>query len=293
MDRREADDIVALPKGRGVADLKPKVGDLKVLSTSKTSINLQARVNFTNPTDYSADVPFFNLHILNNGSIIGDATARNVAVIPGNNTNIVVEATWDPTGFGGEKAAEIGRELLSQYISGFNTTLTFQAHEGSIPNQPNLGKALSKFEIEIPTPRLSTPSAGGGDDDDGDDDDKPHFLDDATFHLISSTATFTLLSPLKYSTIYIEQINATAFYNHTEPVGHIDYDLPFKVPPGSSQSPKLPVDWSFGSVGYEAVKKALGGTLKLDAKGTVGIRLGQWTETVWYVGSGIGASVTI
>jgi len=128
----------------------------------------------------------------------------------------------------------------------------------------------------------------------GDDDDKhdrPHFIDDATFHLLSSTAQFTLISPLQYSTIYIEDINATAFYNHTEPVGHIDYDLPFKVPPGYSISPKLPVDWSFDSVGYEALKNALGGTLKLDAIGTVGIRLGQWSETVWYMGSGIGASV--
>ena len=202
-----------------------------------------------------------------------------------------MEATWDPTTFGGKKAANIGRELLSQYISGFNTTLTFQTHENSIPHQPRLGKALSKFKIELPAPRLSTPSTGDGSGDGG--DHKPHFIDDATFHLLSSTAQFTLLSPLQYTSIYIEKINAHAFYNHTEPVGHIDYDYPFKVPPGSSQTPKLPVDWSIGSVGYEALRNALGGTLKLDAKGTVGIRLGQWSETVWYVGSGIGAVVRL
>jgi hypothetical protein len=76
-------------------------------------------------------------------------------------------------------------------------------------------------------------------------------------------------------------------------VGHIDYDFPFKVPPGMSQSPKLPVDWSMDSIGYEKVQKALGGELKLDASGTVVVRLGQWIETVWYVGSGIGASVRL
>jgi hypothetical protein len=216
-----------------------------------------------------------------------------VFVTTGNNSNVIVEATWDPTRFGGDKAAEIGRELLSQYISGFNTTLTFQTHEGTIPHQPTLGRALSKFDMEIPTPRLSTPTPGGDGDGDGEDYHKPHFIDDATFHLLSSTAQFTLISPLQYTSIYIETINATAFYNHTEPVGKIDYDLPFKVPPGSSQTPKLPVDWSFDSVGYEALKNALGGTLELDAKGTVGVRLGQWSETVWYVGSSIGAIVRL
>jgi len=250
-------------------------------------LDFEARVNFTNPTIYTARVPFINIHVLNNGSILGYATARNINVVRGNNSNILVQATWDPTKLGDKKAQKIARDLLSQYISGYNTTLTFQTHQNSIPYQPKIGEALSRFPIEIPTPRLSTP----GDGKEANDGDNPKFLDDATFHLFSSTADFTLHSPLQHSTIYIENINATALYNHTEPIGKIDYDLPFKVPPGASKSPKLPVDWSLDSVGYEEIRKALGGTLKLDAKGNVKVRLGHWTETVWYVGSGIGASV--
>lgn len=269
----------------------PQVGNLKILNTGETSLELQALVNFTNPSEYTAEVGYFNIHILNNGSVIGDATIENISVTTGNNTNILVQATWDPTSFGGQKGATIGSELLSQYISGFNTTLTFQTHEGSFLHQPKLGKALSNFSIEIPTPRLSTPSSDGDRGGSGGEEGKPHFIDDATFHILSSTAQFTLLSPLQYSTLYIEHINATAFYNHTEPVGYINYDYPFKVPPGASQSPKLPVQWSLDSVGYDAVKNALGGTLQLDAKGTVGIRLGLWTEKVWYTGRGIGANI--
>lgn len=227
---------------------------------------------------------------MNNGSVIGDATLRHTNVSKGNNTNILVEATWDPARFGGEKGHKIGRELISQYVSGFNTTLTFETHEGSIPYQPKLGRALSKFAVTMPTPRLSTPGTGNDKDS---DNGKPHFIDDATFHLFSSTAQFTLLSPLQHSTIYIESIDAQAIYNHTEPVGKIVYDYPFAVPPGASESPKLPVDWSLESVGYDAVERALGGSLKLDAKGTIGIRLGQWTETIWYFGSGIGARIRL
>ena len=112
-------------------------------------------------------------------------------------------------------------------------------------------------------------------------------------HLFTSTATFTLLSPLSHNTIYITHINATALYNHTEPVGKIDHDLPFAVPPGATTSPRLPVEWSIGSVGYAAVRDALGGTLKLDAKATVSVRVGAWEEKVWYEGHGIGAHVKV
>ncbi|KAF5869330.1 putative pre-rrna processing protein [Botrytis fragariae] len=276
--------------GGDLHQLNLKVGDLKIFNTGRTSINLQAKINFTNPTEYTARIPYVNIHILNNGSIIGDATVRDISVSRGNNTNVLVEATWDPMTFGGEKGRKIGRELISQYVSGFNTTLTFETHEGSIPYQPKLGKALGKFAVTMPTPRLSTPGTGK---DKGPDDGKPHFIDDATFHLFSSTAQFTLLSPLRHSTIYIESIDAEAFYNHTETVGKIVYDYPFAVPPGASESPKLPVDWSFDGVGYDAVERALGGTLKLDAKGTIGLRLGQWTETIWYLGTGIGAHVRL
>jgi len=112
-------------------------------------------------------------------------------------------------------------------------------------------------------------------------------------HLFTSTATFTLLSPLPHTTLYITHVNATAYYNHTESVGTILYDFPFAVPPGATQSPRLPVDWSLGSVGYEAVRSALGGFLKLDAKATVGVRVGRWSERVWYQGAGIGAKVRL
>jgi hypothetical protein len=111
-------------------------------------------------------------------------------------------------------------------------------------------------------------------------------------HLWSSSAEFLLQSPLAQTTIYINSINATAFYKKDE-VGKILYDLPFAVPPGESVTPLLPVDWSLGSVGYDAVRKALGGTLHLHAEATLGVMIGNWRESIWYKGSGIGAKVRL
>ncbi len=74
-------------------------------------------------------------------------------------------------------------------------------------------------------------------------------------------------------------------------MGAILYELPFEVPPGASESPRLPVDWDLGSVGYEAVKEAVGGRLKLDARAEVEVRVGAWGERVWFLGRGVGAGV--
>ena len=102
-------------------------------------------------------------------------------------------------------------------------------------------------------------------------------------HLLTSTASFTLHSPLKQSTLFITDIDATAFYKGDD-VGQILYNEEIEVPPGSSDTPRLPVDWSLGSVGYDAIKNALGGQLKLSANADVGLRIGEYRTSVWYKG---------
>jgi hypothetical protein len=248
-------------------------------------MTLEAHVNITNPTEYTATVPSVSIHVMCNGSLIGEAKASNLNITAGNNTDLVVRAVWEPAA-GGKKASKIGRDLLSQYLSGYNTTVSLKTHALTFPSAPILGEALSKLNFSINTPRLHLPSP---DPDTG--DDEMHFIRDATLHFFSSTATFTLISPLQETTLFIEHINATAFYNHTEPVGVIVNDLPFAVSPGPSTSPNLPVEWSIGSGGLEKLKKAVGGELKLDAFAEVGVRIGAWRERLWYAGKGIGASV--
>lgn len=272
---------------------------MNIIDTTETSLTIAALVNLTNPTNYSATVPYVDINILNNNTLLGHATIKDLYIGPGNNTNIPVVAHWDPATLGGKPGAAVGREFLSQYISGWNTTLTLQTHSGTIPALPTLGRALSQFPVTFNTPRLggSDPPPSHDPNPDPPKKEGPHFIEDATFHLIGSSATFTLLSPLRSSTLYVTSINATAIYKHN-PAGKILYDVPFAVPPvdewgNGIVTPRLPVDWSFGSVGYEAVKRALGGSLKLGAEATVGVRIGRWVEEVWFIGGGIGARVRL
>ncbi|KAI4202225.1 MAG: hypothetical protein LQ350_002740 [Teloschistes chrysophthalmus] len=282
--------------GGNVTTFSPQVGGLEILDTTKTSLTIGAKVNLTNPTEYAATVPYIDINISVNDTILGHATAQDVSIVPGPNHNLAVVANWDPHGQSGKKGAHIGSELLSQYISGYNTTLTLRTHAHSIPSQPRLGRTLSIFNITIPTPKLTPPPNPNRpirpDPPEEPGSSAPHFIDDAVFHLITSTAVLTLLSPLPHTSLYITSVAATAYYNST-PVGGIEYDVPFEVPPGVSETPRLPVDWDLGSVGYDAVRKALNGELKVEAEAKVGVKVGRWRERVWYVGKGIGARVKL
>ncbi|KAI7093181.1 hypothetical protein KC324_g21827, partial [Hortaea werneckii] len=92
---------------------RPKVFDLNILDTTSSGFTLSALINMTNPTNYSATIPYVDIHISNNGSLLGHATIKDLELKPGNNTRLPIQAVWDPLTLGGGKARGIGRELLS------------------------------------------------------------------------------------------------------------------------------------------------------------------------------------
>ncbi len=106
-------------------------------------------------------------------------------------------------------------------------------------------------------------------------------------HILSSTAAFLLSSPFALS---ITNIAASAFHNGTE-IGTIDYPYPFDLEEGVTETPRLPVVWALDGLG--TVREALGGSLKVDALANVSVRVGEWSERVWYQGHGIGARIKL
>jgi hypothetical protein len=74
-------------------------------------------------------------------------------------------------------------------------------------------------------------------------------------------------------------------------VGTIEYEYPFEIEPGENLTPRLPLDWNRNALG--TIRDALGGTLKVDARAEMGIRMGRWQENIWFEGKGLGAHVRI
>lgn len=355
--------------------LAPRIKDLRVAASTPASLLLAALFDVTNPTEYSASVPYFAVQIWSAGHLLGWVKAERVEVGRGRVRGVGARVAYEPLaaaaaggnggkkhpGKEGEKARAEGRRLLGQFVSGAkDLRIGVRGWEGSFAplggngraaNQSSmtaiLGRALARlgtFDIPIPAIGAKIPGQGNDDggDDDNDDDDAPHFLKDATFHLFSSSATFVLLNPLPHDSITLTRLNATALYPHAapkepddeepgdpdddpwstttttvrtsrsrsrsdnstilDPIGHIFYTEPIVIPPLAETpdgegflTPKLPVEWSLGSVGYEAVRKALGGKLRLGARAEVDVRIGEFEEVdvVFQRGGGIGAHVRL
>jgi hypothetical protein len=115
----------------------PKISDIKVVDSSRDSLTLQANANISNPTEYSAHVPYVNVSIIINETLVGYAWS-SAEVKPGFN-DIQVRASWD--------TSAVGAEWISRFLSGYNTSLTVRSHENSIPGLPDIG-----LNLTIPTP---------------------------------------------------------------------------------------------------------------------------------------------
>ena len=275
--------------------LHPSLQDLRILHSTPASLTFAARLNVSNPTPYAVTVPLIDVAIAKNGSRLGHATARNVSVASNDSVVFDVHAVYGPRDAAGHA---IGVEIVSRILSGFRESVSVHLHEGSFPANPGLGRAMRNLTLDVAVPRLlngdDDDGDGDGDGGDGGDNAPPSFVRDATLHLLTSTATFVLISPLPHNEVIIERINATASYEGHD-VGRILSDEPFAVPGGreGTLTPRLPVAWSADGVGFGAVRRALGGTLEVDARAEVGVRVGALRVGVWFRGRGIGAKVRL
>lgn len=98
--------------------LHPRIESLDVVHTTQSSVHVEATVNFTNPTLYSASIPYFDVLLLSNGTTIAHLGGQEMSIVPGNNTGVSVSAVWNPSTFGQEAGVIAGREFLSNYVSG-------------------------------------------------------------------------------------------------------------------------------------------------------------------------------
>lgn len=103
-------------------------------------------------------------------------------------------------------------------------------------------------------------------------------------HIVTSTAELFLNNPFPHDFITIINIDGKAFFNGST-LGTMHNKFSFKIFPGRSggtMSPRLPVMWKAGSLGYEVMKKAVGGGLKVHAEADCKVRVGEMEMAIYY-----------
>lgn len=91
---------------------------IKIIETTKNSVLSRITVNFTNPTNYTAHMPYFDIKVAHDSSYVAHIIGHNLHIHPGQNTNVEIDALWNPLESGGEKGATAGRDLVSKCVSG-------------------------------------------------------------------------------------------------------------------------------------------------------------------------------
>ncbi|KAF9953650.1 hypothetical protein BGZ72_005256 [Mortierella alpina] len=185
-------------------------------------------------------------------------------------------------------AMDASREFISKYISGDNsTTIDVLGYAGST-HIPLLKPMLSSFAISSYLPVI--------------DQD---FLISATMYILSSKLELELQNPLD-TVITVLYLNGTASYKGKK-LGHmlIDFEHDFTSPKpilipannhrekdsGYVKTPKLPVVFDLLSIGYEALMKALGGSLEVDVVCHIKAKVGSMLMWVDFVKDGVEAEV--
>ncbi|KAF9407317.1 hypothetical protein BGZ94_002753 [Podila epigama] len=271
--------------------------NLDVVDSTEHSLTVKVTLVLFNPSKISATLGDLSFLWSYGGFEIGMATSPELQLEVGNNT---IEAygmmnpslhcarrRYDPS-CDPEEAVAAAREFISKYISGDNSTsIKVQGYSEST-HIPLLRPMMETFAIESSLPSV--------------DQD---FLISATMYLLSSSLVLELQNPLD-TVITVLYINGTASYKN-ETLGHILVDFekdiaapkPIVIPAndhqnetsGYAKTPRLPVMFDLSSVGYEALRKALGGSLDVDVLCHIKARVGAMVMWVDFIKDGVNANV--
>ncbi|KAF9127261.1 hypothetical protein BGW39_005983 [Mortierella sp. 14UC] len=288
-------DVITRQRG-GLVSVPPLLESLDVVDSTEHSLTVKAKLVLWNPSNISADLGDLSFLWSYGGYLIGMASVPQLQLHTGNNTIECIgmmdpsihclrkhDKTCDP-----ELAKNASREFISKYISGDNSTSIDVLGYPESTRIPLLQPMMSALSISSGLPAI-----------------EEDFLISTTMYLLSSTIVMELKNPLD-TVITVLYINGTASYKE-EPLGHVNVDFehdiaspkPILIPANDHQNetsgyvktPRLPVMFDLSSVGYEALKKALGGSLEVDVSCHIKAKVGSMLMWVDFSKEGIQANV--
>ncbi|KAJ1730535.1 hypothetical protein LPJ61_002959 [Coemansia biformis] len=126
----------------------------------------------------------------------------------------------------------------------------------------------------------------------------PQAVREIVFHVFSMSTEATIVNPVSGAGIWLQAIDAVAYYKGDIPLGTLQYDFtaagPSRHTPRSSglllpyehaaTTPRIPIVANETSIGWDIVQRAIGGTLDVDVFTNVQVRIGNAQLNVTTVG---------
>ncbi|KAI8082587.1 uncharacterized protein B0P05DRAFT_468170 [Gilbertella persicaria] len=260
---------------QGMKHPPPKTISMKIMKGHKDAIEAQVDLSIYSPSDVAINLGALNMMLLFNGHTIGNTTIPELKLAPGKFNGLNASA-WL---FADNQHV---LDFIGQYISeGFgtrsNVTLTISGQHPNASQSEFLNRFLQGMAFDIHVPSF---------------DEEP-LLADCQMNILSSTATMSLRNPFEHVQMSIHKINASATYEVYE-IGKLlanfedhgeGWKGPMLLPPtvcdasGNCkgvvvESEKIPVMTK--KLGYDAIKKALGGSIQISVDSQVGVMIDQF-----------------
>ncbi|RCH93974.1 hypothetical protein CU097_000838, partial [Rhizopus azygosporus] len=260
---------------QGMQGLKdPEVTSVSLVRGYQDALEINTTLKIHNPSNAAVNLGDINMVLLFEGHPVGNATVRLLSLKAGEASDLKVSAWLEANN-------TYANDFIGRYISTgigkqSNVNLTISGDHPNATRSKFIRSLIRGLVFHIPVPPF----------------DKDPLLIDCQMNILSSTIVMSLSNPFPGITMTINNIHALASYEIYD-IGSIAADFEDKsqgwkegpmVLPGPLchpacqgivvESEKIPVMTK--KLGFEAIKKALGGSIVVSVESRVGVMLDDY-----------------
>ncbi|KAG1491054.1 hypothetical protein G6F46_010383 [Rhizopus delemar] len=268
----------------------PEVTSVSIVRGYQDALEISTTLKIYNPSNAAVNLGDLHMALLYDDHVIGNASIPSLALDAGVDNHLKVSA-W----LQGNDPYVI--DFIGEYISTgiaklSNVNLTISGNYPNATSSEFLRPLIHNLTLSVPVPPF----------------DKEPLLADCQMNLLSSTVVMSLRNPFPGIVMTINNINASATYDIYE-IGNMaaNFEDPGEgwkegpmILPGPIcdvqckgiviKSEKIPVITK--KLGYDAIKRALGGSIVVSVESQVGVMLGNFNlENLRYVQNNITTKV--
>ncbi|KAJ2783752.1 regulator of (H+)-ATPase in vacuolar membrane [Coemansia interrupta] len=278
-------DSLTIPRHPASTSSVPEiaVSRMHISNTTRDLVSLEADFDISNPFSYGVHMSDLALHVSYADLRIAKVGFKELSISQGSSkVTILVDFYNHPDDLR-------QRMLFLDASSGKNMTVEvsgFPNCTSIAPLEVSLREFSQKFTVDMS--RLK----GGNRDGSKNDMFIPSFprvLREVIFHLFSISVEATIVNPVSGAGIWLQAIEAVGYYKSVIPLGTLGYNFmvdPNRHGPASTNglllpfnqavtTPRLPITANETSIGWDVLRRAIGGTLDVDVFTNIQVLVGN------------------